>query len=336
MIRLRLGSADLQQMRFAYSPLGEAAAALYMLHSGRVPPTHLRWLDAARPAIQRTDTALLQAALPARGDLAQVFFTGPTDATTTIDHQLRQIAEYPPDRLAVDLGHVWRGTDLPAAARPLVSEGSDGTRRLADAMGAFWQAAIAPFWSRIRAVLDADVAYRATQMAHAGIGAMVSGLHPKLVAADTVFEVRSGSSADHDLTGQGLFLIPSAFAWPWLIVDAETPGAPSLTYGARGVATLWESSTARPGDDDPPTDLLGRSRAAILHRLDQPRTTTELAGDLRQSPATVSAHLAILRRSGMVSSWRSGRRVLYQRTPLATSVLTATGVRRAPEIASTA
>lgn len=108
-----------------------------------------------------------------------------------------------------------------------------------------------------------------------------------------------------------------------------------MTYGARDAATLWESSTAPPGED-PLTVLLGRSRAAILHRLDQPRTTTELAADLRQSPATASAHLAILRRSGMVTSWRSGRRVLYQRTPLATSVLTATGTRRTPETASTA
>lgn len=227
MIRLRLGSSDLQQMRFAYSPLGEAAGALYMLHSGRVPPTHLRWVDAARPAIRRTDTDLLQAALPARSDLAQVFFTGPTDATTTIDQQLRQIAEYPPDRLAADLAHVWHGADMPATARQLVADGSAGTQRLADAIGAFWQAAIEPFWSRIRAVLDADVAYRATRMAQAGIGAMVSDLHPKLVAADTGFEVRSGSSADHDLTGHGLFSsrVPSAGSGSSSTPTARVPRA---------------------------------------------------------------------------------------------------------------
>jgi len=39
----------------------------------------------------------------------------------------------------------------------------------------------------------------------------------------------------------------------------------------------------------------------------------------------VSAHLAMLRRSGLVTSWRAGRRVLYQLTPLARSVLAASG-----------
>src|SRR6266516_1396049 len=46
------------------------------------------------------------------------------------------------------------------------------------------------------------------------------------------------------------------------------------------------------------------------------------------SPAprpAVSAHVAVLRRSGLVTSWRAGRRVLYQLTPLARSVLAANG-----------
>jgi len=54
-------------------------------------------------------------------------------------------------------------------------------------------------------------------------------------------------------------------------------------------------------------------------------STTDLAGQLGQSSAAVSEHLAVLRRSGLVTSWRSGRRVLYQRTPLATSIVAASG-----------
>ncbi len=34
-------------------------------------------------------------------------------------------------------------------------------------------------------------------------------------------------------------------------------------------------------------------------------------------------HLATLKACGLVTSWRSGRRVLYQRTPLAASLLAA-------------
>src|SRR5262249_60744242 len=54
-----------------------------------------------------------------------------------------------------------------------------------------------------------------------------------------------------------------------------------------------------------------------------PKSTSDLAAELDQSMPAVSAHLAVLRRAGLVSSWRAGRRVLYQLTPLARSVLAA-------------
>jgi DNA-binding transcriptional ArsR family regulator len=41
----------------------------------------------------------------------------------------------------------------------------------------------------------------------------------------------------------------------------------------------------------------------------------------------VSAHLGVLRRAGLLTSWRAGRRVLYQRTPLATSIIAASSDR---------
>jgi DNA-binding transcriptional ArsR family regulator len=35
----------------------------------------------------------------------------------------------------------------------------------------------------------------------------------------------------------------------------------------------------------------------------------------------VSQHLSVLRRNGLVISWRAGRRVLYRRTDLAASIV---------------
>ena len=74
--------------------------------------------------------------------------------------------------------------------------------------------------------------------------------------------------------------------------------------------------------------LVGRTRAAMLDRLAQPHSTTDLARKLGQSAPTVSAHLSILRRCGMVTSWPSGRRVLYQRTALASTLLLASNSRQ--------
>ena len=71
----------------------------------------------------------------------------------------------------------------------------------------------------------------------------------------------------------------------------------------------------------PVADLLGRSRAALLARLDLPLSTTQVARDLGLSVAAVSEHLSVLRRSGLVRSRRAGRQVLYQRTALGTDLL---------------
>ena len=105
--------------------------------------------------------------------------------------------------------------------------------------------------------------------------------------------------------------------------DRGAAAPPSLTYGPRGIGTLWQTPPARPVEEDALGALLGRSRAAILTGVALPKSTTDLARELGQSPPAVSAHLSVLRRCGLVTSWRSGRRVLYQRTPLASSIVAA-------------
>jgi DNA-binding transcriptional ArsR family regulator len=139
--------------------------------------------------------------------------------------------------------------------------------------------------------------------------------------------VEQGSDIVRESSGQGLLLVPSVFTWPKLVVSTTTPGQARLIYGARGVARLWEPDHEPEADDDPIGALLGRTRAAILWRLDLPHTTTQLARALGQSPSAISQHLAVLRRTALVTSWRSGRSTLSRRTPLATSLLYA-GDRR--------
>ena len=97
---------------------------------------------------------------------------------------------------------------------------------------------------------------------------------------------------------------------------------PAIAYSPRGLGEVWNGTTS-PADQDPVSALIGKGRTAILHSTALPKTTTDLARELHVSGATVSAHLATLRRCGMVTSWRSGQRVFYQRTTLAASILAA-------------
>jgi DNA-binding transcriptional ArsR family regulator len=62
--------------------------------------------------------------------------------------------------------------------------------------------------------------------------------------------------------------------------------------------------------------LIGATRARILHALDAPRSTTELAAQLTLTPGGVSQHLSVLADAGLVARHRERRVVLYARTPV--------------------
>ncbi|WP_202034911.1 ArsR/SmtB family transcription factor [Streptomyces albus subsp. chlorinus] len=60
--------------------------------------------------------------------------------------------------------------------------------------------------------------------------------------------------------------------------------------------------------------VIGPTRHALLAGLDVPRTTTELAALHHLSPPTVSYHLSLLHRAGLLTRTRARHRVYYQRT----------------------
>ncbi|MEJ3746880.1 DUF5937 family protein [Actinomycetes bacterium KLBMP 9797] len=325
MIRLRMGVADVARTRFALSPLAEVIESLYQLSSRRMPSPHRGWLEASRDGLRGVDMALLRAVVPSGAFVADFLFAAATDASA-IDDQLRLVAETPAARIRADVAAVWERESVPAPARELCAEGTAGARRLADTLWRYWSVAIEPHWREIRAVLEDDLAYRAGRLTGGGVDALLSSLHPEISVRDEVLQIdKPRHSVEHDLAGDGLLLMPSVFAWPGLVVDKAPDRPASLVYACRGVGTLWGGGSADDIGDDALGALLGHSRAAILNCLAAPRSTTELARELGQSAPSVSFHLSVLRRSGLVTSWRSGRRVLYRRTPLASGLVAAGG-----------
>jgi len=320
MIQLRLSPAVLAQTRFAYSPLAEAAKSLYLVHSGAIHPLHRGWYDRVRGTLRRADSDLLRAVVPPGGHVAEFLFVGATGTDTTIEDQLHLVATWPHAELLAELERAWRGAGVAPAARRLLEE-PDASQRVAAALDRYWQMVLAPYWPRLRAVLDADVAYRLDRLARGGIAALLSDLHPSLQLTDQA--IRITSLTDGDIDRGGLTFVPCVFVWPHLWVEIGLMGQPSLTYGARGIGTLWADRPTAPGREDALGDLLGRRRAQMLVALRLPRSTTDLARELGLTPATVSSHLSIMRRTGLVTSRRSGRRVLYQGTVLASMMVSA-------------
>ncbi|WUN50468.1 winged helix-turn-helix domain-containing protein [Streptomyces sp. NBC_00306] len=124
------------------------------------------------------------------------------------------------------------------------------------------------------------------------------------------------------LAGDGLLLIPSVFVGN--IAAHRRPWPRTLVYPARGTAALWGEQATVP-QPDTLTALVGRARARLLLALDAPASTSHLARSLAMAPGAVGDHLAILRSAGLLVRARSGRSVLYRRTPLGEALVASSG-----------
>ena len=286
------------------------------------------WRRALETRLRTTNLELLRGICPPGGFAPNFMFVSSSNPKITLDRQLETLAALPVDQLRSDLLEVWPNKPLPhSVARALDRDAAGFGRHVADALWTYWSLAVAPHWERIHAVIEDDVSYRAAAILGGGLYGLLSDLHPEISVRGTSLMINKPHHHDGIYTDGELTLIPSVFVWPDLIIGHDVPGHFDLHYSARGVGNVW-TSDAPDFTAGALGELLGRTRAAILGRLSVPLTTTQLARQLGQSPATVSEHLSVLRRSGMLSARRSGRLVLYYRTPLGSSVVAAAALEQ--------
>jgi DNA-binding transcriptional ArsR family regulator len=129
--------------------------------------------------------------------------------------------------------------------------------------------------------------------------------------------VNDGMDRTVELRGRGLVLMPSAYLWPMVAAITDEPWQPAIVYPARGIADLWQQPAPPP---DALIRLLGRTRALLLARLDQPASTSTLAAVHGLSPSGTSRHLIAMRDAGLITGTRHGHEIRYARTPLGTEL----------------
>jgi len=337
-LRIEVGNEDLTRSRFALSPLWELTQALRLLANPPDEPVLRPWLararDRYRTLTREADVAVILALSPP-GWGADFLAPVPAGVSTTIGDLLDQVRSTPTGQAHHEVAEALRrqpATD-PRIERILTGDGVAGY--IADVLAAAWQALLEPEWGTLRAILERDVVYRAGQLTSQGWAAALGDLHPELSwEQGRIVLSRMPDDADAALGGRGLLFVPSVFVWPKLALALDPPWPPTLIYPARGVAALWEQpGRARPGGSQhggarPGTALdrlLGPSRAAILVALEEPASTTQLVATLGQSLGGIGDHLAVLREAGLISRARSGRSVLYRRTPVGDALAAADG-----------
>ncbi|GAA3393189.1 ArsR/SmtB family transcription factor [Streptomyces roseoviridis] len=329
---LSFSAADLAQTRFAVSPMWEVVTSFRLLATDSEPLVHRSWAAQVRPRVRRAGLhrGRLAALVPAHGYLADFLTPTPAGPFPTLDDELDAIRRTPAEQIAHDLATLARLTapaaGLPTAAIPTglpagIPTGDIDLDRLCEEIRTYWELALAPYWARIRALLEADVFHRARQVAEHGSARVLSELHETVRWDDgTLRLVRRACALTRDEAGSGLLLVPSAFAWPRVLTRSVAPDPPQLAYPARGVGNLWERRTTSTATEAVAA-VLGRSRALLLAELDTPASTTQLAAAFGLSAPAVSQHLVALRNAGLVSAHRSGRSVLYARTTVADALL---------------
>jgi DNA-binding transcriptional ArsR family regulator len=191
--------------------------------------------------------------------------------------------------------------------------------RLAEGMRAYWQAAVADDWPRLRAVVEGEVLDRARAMALSGSAAVLAELHPRLRWRQPVMELHKDADFDLRYEGRPLILVPLALAAGVLVAAPPREDVVGIGYQARGIAALWAPDAA---GDERLELLVGHGRASVLRALDRPATTTALARRLSYAPSTVSAHLDVLARAGLVERHRVRRSVFYALNDTGRSLVT--------------
>lgn len=314
MLVIRFGAGDLANVRFAISPLLELHRSIRALDDPGAGALHLPWIAGVNRSVGDLDLDLLRAFQP-RGVYTPDFVNPPpTSPLAEFEDELAAMIATPPDRVQAEILSTYRRDALPDVLEPFLSRTEIAVAWLAEVIRAYWERALAPYWERLRNLLQADILYRTRQIADGGARLLFSDLHPDTGFIDDELRIEKPWQVTRQLDGRGLLLVPSAFAWPQIAAITEPPWQPTLIYPARGVGTLWEPG--RPAAPAALTALLGQRRAAVLTALDAPRSTSELTGRLGLSAPSVSQHLAVLKAAGLVHASRVGRIVLYMRTPV--------------------
>ncbi|MCP2338555.1 ArsR/SmtB family transcription factor [Actinomadura rupiterrae] len=313
---------DAARVRFAFSPVWEAVGALRVLADPSRRALHLPWLRAVQPRLEGLDLRLLRVLVPATGYVADFLTPPPSTPLPDFAAELETILATPREVVVEEL--LWsgsRGTPLlpqgrrepaPPVQRGLSADPEATLETVAEQMDLFHRVAIQPFWGRIQELLEGDVLRRSRALTEHGAAGVFVGLHETVTWDNGVLRIGRPWDFHGGLDGKGLLLVPSVFTWPRVQVVAP-PYQAMLSYPVSGVATVWETRPAR--RSGALGALVGRVRAEVLHALDAPSSTTELARRLGVTPGAVSQHLAVLRSCDLVTGHRMGRRVVYVRTP---------------------
>jgi DNA-binding transcriptional ArsR family regulator len=316
MFRITLTSQDMGRIRFVPepAPLLEVTTSIRGLRKA----TETSQVAAVQRRILRhfPGTArLLLDLIPENGDTPA--FLAPLRGELCL--ALEAVRSTPTALIRDDLAVTLAGRQAPAWIEGLRTGEPAAMCGLVDALNSYFTACLRPYWNNIREGFEAEANRFAEVQLEYGSRAALESLHPRMKWRGDTLQVEA--DGDHELSpkGNGVVLAPVALWRGRPLVGILPGGAVLIAYPVRNV--LHEEPTQPLSREEDLADLLGHTRARMLHALTEPCGTAELAQRVTRSPAVTSEHASVLRRAGLITTIRKGRRVQHALTRLGRSML---------------
>jgi hypothetical protein len=314
-------SADtLATGRFVISPLAESIACLRTLHESRAgDPAARAWLSEHRPAYRARlandpVTALLVPAILGPNWTAD-FVTPPPagEGDADLASELAAVRRTSPAAALADVRLALRGPVPDALNR------DDLPALTASLLDWVWQEAVLPYWQRRRRILEADIVARTAKLSQHGWAAALDDMRPGMRwLGNGRLQINILDYPPRDISGARLFFVPVTPSFGWTAWDG--PHRYAICYPCSGVLAQQVRAAQAPAAL---SALLGAGRAAVLTRLDTPKSTTQLVALTGQGLGSVGRHLQILLAASLIQRRRAGRSVLYYRTDAGEAVVAA-------------
>ncbi|HEY7047261.1 MAG TPA: helix-turn-helix domain-containing protein [Jatrophihabitantaceae bacterium] len=320
----RIPSDLMARARFALSPKAEVTAALTALTRPREPAermfraAHRAAFEAMLDEFPLRRAVLEHSYRPRRGRqpgwLANYLGTPSPEPNVSFDDELEQVAALPDSALRHDLEE----TTLRPLPRPLRARGV--TEAAVGLLRWTWTHTLETDWQRRERILRADVIARTSRLASHGWAAVLRDLgNSREWVGDGQLRINRYDLPTRVLPSTAeLYFVPVTSFSAW--VGWREPWVYAIYYPVAG--RLAQADATRKGGLD---RLVGANRAALLRMLDQPAGTTHLADRSQLPIGSVGNHLRVLLEAGAVTRRRSGRNVLYWRTPLGDALVAADG-----------
>ncbi|WP_218105952.1 ArsR/SmtB family transcription factor [Micromonospora citrea] len=329
---LEISAEGLKNVRFGWSMVAEATLSLWAVTGGDQTPWVRRWWSDVRGRLAPGRPCLLREIIGVGGCPPDFLLPVVAGGSTSLDEELHALVTTPTESIREKLtGAIAEarqagcaGPALPLATRLLEARGAGAyMAALADELRTYWATALAPYWDGLRADLESEFDHRARILAADGVQAVIADMSRHLTwSGDTLLVDMPPRTR---LTARaGLWCVGSAFMGDRILLADRPDDTVAIYFAAGAAAAASGRRPIRPMPRDL-TEILGATRAALLATLDIAHTTADLARSHDLSTGTVSHHLGILHKAGLLHRRRDGKRVLYRRSPLGNAL-----TRRSP------